>query len=96
MINKLSFTLTLSDGRQYTLYRGSDLIPTDAVEIVAGPDYAIYRAGTGAGVLLVLYSYGEEKPRPELTFECSSVEEAEELMRIVRANEADGRRGKGH
>jgi hypothetical protein len=93
MINKLSFILTLSDGRQYTLWRGDDLIPPDAIEIVAGRDYAIF--STGAGVLLALYSWGEE-PRCELTFECSSIDEAEELILIVRANEADGRRGKGH
>ena len=93
MLNKLSFTVTLSDGRQYTLYRG---LPreADAVEVMTGRDYAIYR--TGAAVLLALYYYGEDGEQPAFTFECSSVEEAEELMRIVRANEADGRRGKGH
>ena len=44
-------------------------------------------------MLLALHYYGEQ---PTFTFECSSVEEAEELMRTVRANEADGRRWKGH
>jgi hypothetical protein len=93
MINKLSFTLTLSDGRQYTLYRG---LPreADVVEIVTGPSHAIYR--TGAAVFLALYFYGEDGEQPAFTFECSSVEEAEELARIVKANETDGRRWKGH
>jgi hypothetical protein len=87
--NKLSFTLTLSDGRQYTLWRGQDLIPPDAVEVVTGRTYAIFSTGTGASmpVLLALYSYGEE-PRCELMFECFSVDEAEELVLIIKANEA--------
>jgi hypothetical protein len=94
MLNKLSFTLTLSDGRQYTLWRGSGLIPPDAVEVVTGSDHAIYR--TGAIALLALYFYGEDGEQPAFTFECSSVEEAEELALIVKANEADGRGWKGH
>jgi hypothetical protein len=33
MIDKIGFAVTLSDGRQYTLWRGRDLIPPDAVEV---------------------------------------------------------------
>ena len=92
MITKFGFILTLSNGRQYTMWRGEELIPPDAVEEVVGRNYAIYRrtdTGAASPVLLALYSWSKET-RCELAFECSSVDEAEELVRIVRANEARG------
>lgn len=79
---KLSFTMTLSDGRQYTLHRPA-VIPADAVELIAGRDYAVY--GTESQLLLACYSYAEQ-PTLEFSIQCSSVEEAQELVRILRDN----------
>jgi hypothetical protein len=77
----LSFTVTLSDGRQYTLHR-KGVIPLDAVEVITGPDYAIYC--TEALVLLACYCYGEEQADLSFTVECQSVEEAKKLVSILK------------